>query len=203
MNTYYYSGSSDEIETILRNGFTDNLKQTESTRSGVYITDAPGEPDPDYPGDQLLEITLPAEIDCSRWKLVFPNSPADWQEWLIPARVLNKHARVRQLRKDQWEQAWAKYKDAQELKVREDLVVLGFLEHAKDSQGQPIYGDGKPVWRLTEKGRSIKPEDFEAELEAALKAAQQKGYCKATPNSPIAKASRFSGPSARRPGQRL
>src|SRR5260221_9344722 len=35
-----------------------------------------------------------------------------WREWLIPARILNQHGRVRQLRKDQWKQLWAKYKDA-------------------------------------------------------------------------------------------
>ena len=26
------------------------------------------------------------------------------------------------------------------------------MEHAKDAQGRLIYRNGKPVWRLTEKG---------------------------------------------------
>jgi hypothetical protein len=116
MNTYYYSGSSDEIETILRNGFLDNTKERNTGRLGVYVGDAPGEPDPDFPDDQVLEITLPEQIDTSNWRLVVPEKPCRWQEWLIPARVFNKHGSVRQLRRDEWENAWTKYKDAQRLK---------------------------------------------------------------------------------------
>ena len=56
MNTYYYSGTSDEIETILRDGFVDNIEERNTGRRGVYVGDAPGEPDPDYPDDELLEI---------------------------------------------------------------------------------------------------------------------------------------------------
>ena len=114
MNTYYYSGTSDEVETILHDGFVDNTKERNTGRLGVYVGDAPGGPDPEYPDDHLLEITLPGEIDTSKWRLVLPEKPC-WQEWLIPASTLNKHARVRKLRKDQWEQAWTKYKDAQRL----------------------------------------------------------------------------------------
>ena len=115
MNTYYYSGTSDEIETILHDGFVDYIEERNTGRLGVYVGDAPGEPDPEYPDDNLLEITLPGEIDTSKWRLVLPEKPC-WHEWLIPASTLNKHARVRKLRKDQWENAWTKYKDAQRLK---------------------------------------------------------------------------------------
>jgi hypothetical protein len=116
MNTYYYSGSSDEIETILRNGFLDNTKERNTGRLGVYVGDAPGEPDPDFPDDQVLEITLPEQIDTSNWRLVVPEKPCRWQESLIPARAFNEHGSVRQLRRDEWENAWTKYKDAQRLK---------------------------------------------------------------------------------------
>jgi len=119
MNTYYYSDGSDEIQAILRNGFVDNMKERDTGRLGVYVADAPGEPDPDFPDDELLEITLPAQIDTSDWRLVVPEKPCRWQEWLIPARIVNKQAKVRQLTKEQWEQAWAKYKDAQKLKAIE------------------------------------------------------------------------------------
>jgi len=33
MNTYYYSGSSDEIETILHDGFVDNIKERNTGRA--------------------------------------------------------------------------------------------------------------------------------------------------------------------------
>jgi hypothetical protein len=177
MNTYYHSATSAEVEAIVRDGFIDQIKDKRSGMRGVYIADAPGEPDPDYPDDQLLEITLPAEIDCSQWELAAPENleVARWRVWLIPARILNQHGRVRQLRKDQWKQLSAKYIDACILKTQEELVAVGFLERARDSQGQPIYRDGKAVWRLTEKARSISPENFEAEFQAALKAVPKKG----------------------------
>jgi hypothetical protein len=115
MNTYYYFNSRDEIEAILHDGFVDNIEERKTRRRGVFLASSPGEPDPDYPDDHLLEITLPGEIDTAKWRLVLPERPC-WQEWLIPATTLNKHARVRKLRKDQWEKAWTKYKDAQRLK---------------------------------------------------------------------------------------
>jgi len=156
MNTYYYSGTSDEIETILRNGFVDNIKERNTGRLGVYVGDTPGEPDPEYPDDHLLEITLPGEIDTSKWNLVLPENPCSWQEWLIPASTLNKHARVRKLRKDQWENAWTKYKDAQRLKTIEGLDALaaaGLLIVARDAQGRPMYRNGEFVYKLSEKGQ--------------------------------------------------
>ena len=67
MNTYYYSGTSDEIETILHDGFVDYIEERNTGRLGVYVGDAPGEPDPDFPDDQVLEITLPEQIDTSNW----------------------------------------------------------------------------------------------------------------------------------------
>ena len=59
--------------------------------------------------------------------------------------------------------------------THEELVAVGFLEHARDSQGLPIYRDGKAVWRLTGKARSISLENFEAEFQAALKVVPKKG----------------------------
>ena len=64
MNIYYHSGSRIYIKTVLRDGFADKrIKQLD--RCGVYVADSPGEPDPDYPDDQLLEITLLPHIIVS------------------------------------------------------------------------------------------------------------------------------------------
>jgi hypothetical protein len=151
MNTYYYSRHSDEIETILRDGFINNTKERSTGRLGVYVGDSPGAPDPDHPDDQILEIILSEQIDTSDWRLVLPENPCSWQEWLIPAHILNQHASVRRLGKDEWEQALAKYKDAQRLKIieeRDTLVAAGLLIVARDAQGQPMYRNGKPVYQL-------------------------------------------------------
>ena len=64
---------------------------------------------------------------------------------------------MRQLTKEQWNQLSAKCNEAHVerlMQAQKGLVTEEFLEHAKDDQGQPLYRDCEPVWRLTEKGRS-------------------------------------------------
>jgi hypothetical protein len=121
-HTYYYIGSSAEVEAILRNGFIDN-ELPSIGRRGVYVADSPGEPDRDYPDGPLLEIILPADIDACQWEVVPPKAPprplgyAHWREWLIPARILNQYGKIRPLRKDQWDFLWAKYNDAKKRRL--------------------------------------------------------------------------------------
>jgi hypothetical protein len=171
-NTYYHVGSPDEIATILRDGFVDNMKTAKQRGRrnwrGVCIADSPTEPDPDYPHNQLLEITFHTQVNTSKWRLVIPEVRAFWNPFIIPARVLNKHARVRLPSSEEWEQAWDKYKVAQADKMREELTAAGFIERAKDSQGQLMYRDGKPLWQWSQKTRSINPED---KVKAVFKAA--------------------------------
>jgi len=89
--------------------------------------------------EQLLEISLPAEIDISPFEIFAPG--ARWREWSVPANIINQYGKTRLLPDDERYQAPLK-----------ELVAEGFFEQAKDSQGQLIYRDGKPVWRITEKG---------------------------------------------------
>jgi len=107
---YYHVGDATEIEAILHgDGFSDTQGIGDG-RVGVYIVDSPGELDPDYPLDQVLEITLPPEMNLDNWEVVvkIPEKPCcSWHEWLIPAQILNQHAKTRLLTKDQWVQTWA------------------------------------------------------------------------------------------------
>jgi hypothetical protein len=67
---YYCSNTSAACAAILRDGFTDEPELQPSTgKIGVYLSDCPGEPDPEYPDDQLLEITLPPEISISQFEI--------------------------------------------------------------------------------------------------------------------------------------
>jgi hypothetical protein len=174
--TYYYFGDTDEITAILRDGFIDEWKTKrhgKRNRLGVYVTDSPGEPDPNHPENQILEITLPARIDTSEWRLVIPESPpCCWQEWVIPAEILNKHATLRYLSSEEWERTGAQHRRAHVGELREELTAAGLLEHAKDSTGQLMYRNGQPVFRVTEKALRLKPEDMEAALEEVAKAAE-------------------------------
>jgi hypothetical protein len=89
MNPYYYVNTRAKIEAILRDGFGNEYKEKTTGISGVYLADSPGVPDPDYL-NQLLEITLPPEIDISQ----FENKAGGtlWREWLVPAHLLNEWA---------------------------------------------------------------------------------------------------------------
>ena len=154
-NIYYHSGDADEIQAILHDGFIDNLKRRDTGKRGFYIADAPGKPDPEYLNKQLLEISLPPQIDISKWILVILEKPAQWNEWVIPAKILNKDARVRRLSPEEWEQAWAKYKEVQLTQAQEELTAEGLLEHARDSAEKLMYRNGQPVWCLSEKARAL------------------------------------------------
>jgi hypothetical protein len=115
-NIYYHVGDADEIQAILRDGFSNGTAQIDGLlKRGVYIMGATGSTDPDYPNDQLLEITLPPEIDLRKWRIIFTlpgKNPCSWAEWIVPAKILNKHAKTRLLTKDQWVQTWARYKQS-------------------------------------------------------------------------------------------
>jgi hypothetical protein len=153
MKTYYHADSSKEIERILANGFTDEALQM---RRGVYIANNPGPPDPAFPDDLLLEISLPEVIDLSSWEL--PESGAERREWIVPSVVLNQHAKLRRRARQEWAQLWATLRDKQTADVVQKLVAQGMLETATDSQGRLLYRitpKGVCFWRVFH--RSISP----------------------------------------------
>jgi hypothetical protein len=160
MNTYFLTGTRDEIEAILADGLIDQVRATKSNRaqSGVYIANSPGKPDPEFPDDQLLEIKLPEIIDVSPWELVLPpDRRAHYGEWVVPSSVLNEHAKLRQVPEDEWNQLWAQDKEARvthAAEVQRQMIALGLLDHVKDAHGRPLYRDGQPVWRMTTKAQA-------------------------------------------------
>jgi hypothetical protein len=110
MPTYYYIKESTQIEAILRDGFLDEYKDTTTGINGVYLADSPGAPDPEYPDDQLLEITLPPEISISQFE-AFKHCKGDtrWREWVLPAELLNECAEVRVVPNTEWSTRWKQW----------------------------------------------------------------------------------------------
>jgi hypothetical protein len=129
--TYYHVDSPDEIAIILHEGFADDVIDKQRNRWGVYMMDSPTKPDPDYPNNELLEIVFQAQVNLSRWRLLIPEKPAQWNEWVIPARVLNKHARVRLLALPEWELAWDQYRLNQIVELGRILLQQGSLNTPK------------------------------------------------------------------------
>jgi len=161
-NLYYHSDDIEEIQAILRDGFTDITKRIDGLlKRGVYIADAPGEWDQEFPDDQLLEITLPPEIDLRQWRVVYviPGKPCRWNEWIVPADLLNKHAKLRLLTNLEWKELWSKYsayKRAKELmRVFDHFVANGYLEIARDPKGEPVFRRGEQAYVWSEKSRKL------------------------------------------------
>jgi hypothetical protein len=144
---------SAEVEAILRDGFVNEYKCKTKGITGVYLADAPGGPDPDWPDDQLLEIILPQEIDISQFEIF--KEGVRWREWLVPAGFLNECAEIRLLPKAEWDQSWTQWKEQWFDQQFSHMLELGLIEVAKDAEGQSIYRDDKPVYRLSDKGEEF------------------------------------------------
>jgi hypothetical protein len=163
-NIYYHFGDADEIQAILRDGFTDGTAQIDGRlKYGIYLMGALGSIDPDYPNDQMLEITLPPEVDLRKFRIVFTppgKEPCSWSEWLVPARILNRHVvKLRVLTNQEWDERWTEYCTQrgaeQAMRDFDSFIAQGLLEPARDSEGQIIYIDGEIGYTLTEKGRQL------------------------------------------------
>ncbi len=141
MKLYYSSKTTEETHVILRDGFINDLEY--KGISCIYLADTPGA----WPHEQPLEISLPAEIDISPFEIA-PQAP--FRGWCVPAGIINQYGKTRLLPDDEGYQA--RFVTTEALK---ELVAQGFFEQVKDSQGQLIYRDGKPVWRITEKGKAF------------------------------------------------
>jgi len=143
MKLYYSPKTTEETHTILRDGFINDLKY--NGISCIYLADTLAAKQ----GEQLLEISWRAEIDISPFEIFAAG--ARWREWCVPADIINQYGKPRQLPESALEQA----RHGSIIETRKELVAEGLLEQAKDSHGQLLYRDGKPVWRLTKKGRAI------------------------------------------------
>jgi hypothetical protein len=142
MKLYYCPKTTEETHAILRDGFINELEY--KGISCIYLADTPAAKQ----GEQLLEISLPAEIDISTCEIFAPGAP--WREWCVPASIINHYGKTRLLPDDERDQALFD----RIIDVWRELVAEGLLEQAKDFQGQLIYRDGEPAWRITEKGRA-------------------------------------------------
>jgi len=69
---------------------------------------------------------------------IAPQAP--WRGWCVPAGIINQYGKTRLLPDDERDQAPLDITEA-----LKELVAEGFFEQVKDSQGQLIYRDGKPV----------------------------------------------------------
>jgi hypothetical protein len=160
MSTYYYFNTSAEVAAILRDGFSHEYKNKTTGISGVYVADAPG--DPNYSDHRLLEITLPPEISISQFE-IFSNTLKEgvcWRALLIPAGLFNECAEIRPVPKTAWEQRWRQWNeqwiDSQIRRLIERMVERGLAEVVKDSEGKPIYRNGELAYRLRDKSEGFK-----------------------------------------------
>ena len=96
MKLYYCSKTTEETHAILRDGFINDLEY--KGISCIYLADTPAA----WLGEQLLEISLPAEIDISPFEIA-PQAP--FRGWCVPAGIINQYGKTRLLPDDEGYQA--------------------------------------------------------------------------------------------------
>jgi hypothetical protein len=90
---YHTTGSA---EAILRDGFRDgegSYMFVGLRLRGVFLASRPVDGNEGAKGEQVLEVTLPDDLDISWWAIEEEGLPV-W-EWCIPAEVVNRAASVR------------------------------------------------------------------------------------------------------------
>ena len=88
--------TTDAAEAILRDGFRDATASyglATTVRNGVFLADAPVGVNEGAIGDQVLEVTLPDDLDLGDFELVEGGKP--YREWCVPAALLNTRGRLR------------------------------------------------------------------------------------------------------------
>jgi hypothetical protein len=115
---YYCPKTTEEAHAILGNGFINDSEY--KGVNGIAFVGTPAAAV--QQAEQLLEISLPAEIDISSFEI---------SAWCIPADIINQYGKIRQLPESELEQAWQQ----SFIETRKELVAEGVLEHAKDSHG--------------------------------------------------------------------
>ena len=153
INTYYSVSTNAEVERILRDGFINEYKETTTGISGVYLANSPGEPDPEYPDDQLLEITLPPEISISQFevfKKCKENTP--WREWVLPAGLLNECGEVHLVPKVEWGERWRQWveRSAEPIIIKLCGAILSVFPHSISRKGRRVlfYRTGRELGRV-------------------------------------------------------
>lgn len=90
-----FHGTSVENATkILAGGFRDHVGTYGLSRlhRGVFLSNVKLDENEGACSEAYLIVELPAELDLARWEWV--QEGLGYREWLIPARVLNRLARV-------------------------------------------------------------------------------------------------------------
>lgn len=153
INTYYSVSTSAEVEAILRDGFRTECEATVEGKSGVYLADSPGEPDPDYPDDQLLEITLPTDISILQFEVGREcKGNTRWREWVLPTSLLKECAEVHLVPKAEWGERWRQWEErpAEPIIIKLCGAILAIFPRSICRKGKRVlfYRTGTALGRV-------------------------------------------------------
>jgi hypothetical protein len=98
---FFHSTTTSAAEAILARGFRDGEGRYGFGiwLRGVFLADRPVDENFGAHSEVLLEVGIPVNIDLSPYEIV--DETGDCREWCIPASVINEHAEVRQVEKDE------------------------------------------------------------------------------------------------------
>ena len=103
VKTYFHRTTESAATEIFRNGFRDARGQylTDTEHQGVWLSDKPLDCNEGAKGEVLLAVDIdPTIVEKHEW--VEEGKP--YREYLVPAKWLNSHARIRRATKKEEEQ---------------------------------------------------------------------------------------------------
>ncbi|WDT90766.1 hypothetical protein H0E86_03895 [Streptomyces sp. SCSIO-PteL053] len=100
MTTYFHA--TDAAAAILRDGFRDGdggYMLIGLDLCGVFLADEPVGPNEGAKGDDVLEVVLPDGVALDDYEIV--EDLKGYREWCVPADLINRRGRVRQLTEEE------------------------------------------------------------------------------------------------------
>jgi hypothetical protein len=103
----FHATTPDAAATIMREGFRDaegSYMLVNFVLRGVFVSDVPLDENEGCKGGELLEVTLPDDVDLDDFELVEEGPTGmgmGYREWCVPAETLNSRGSVRCLTEDQ------------------------------------------------------------------------------------------------------
>jgi hypothetical protein len=100
---FYHRTTEASARKILRGGFRDGTGTYGFTRTlrGVWLSNVPLDCNEGAWGDVLLQVDLPEQV-VANYEWIEEGKP--YREWLVPARLINKQAKISVVKEDEAEE---------------------------------------------------------------------------------------------------
>jgi hypothetical protein len=105
-NIFYHRTTDASAKKILRKGFRDAVGTygTGQMHQGVWLSNIPLDCSNGAKGDFLLQIELPEQVVAELADYEWIEDGKGYREWLVPAQLINNHAKITAVVEDEGEE---------------------------------------------------------------------------------------------------